>query len=74
MEGSFTKGSFAKGSFNQDSSFGRDGSSSAAHGGGPTTRRPHDLYCWGYGGQGAVGNRAFRDELAPYLVSRLPPE
>ena len=30
-----------------------------------------DLYTWGYGGQGALGNAAFRDELEPFLVSSL---
>ena len=37
----------------------------------PATREPHDVYTWGYGGQGALGNGAFRDELSPYLVSSL---
>lgn len=34
-------------------------------------REPRDLYCFGFGGQGALGNRAYRDELSPYLVSSL---
>ena len=34
-------------------------------------REPCDLYTWGYGGQGALGNAAFRDELEPYLVHEL---
>ena len=37
----------------------------------PATREPHDVYTWGFGGQGALGNGAFRDELSPYLVSAL---
>ena len=31
----------------------------------------YDVWSWGFGGCGALGNRAFRDELAPYLVSEL---
>ena len=34
-------------------------------------REAFDLYCWGYGGNGALGNSAFRDELTPYLVEEL---
>ena len=34
-------------------------------------REAFDVYCWGHGGQGALGNSAFRDELEPYLVSSL---
>ena len=34
-------------------------------------RESFDLYTWGHGGQGALGNSAFRDELEPYLVSGL---
>lgn len=30
-----------------------------------------DLYTWGFGGQGALGNASFRDELEPFLVSAL---
>ena len=37
----------------------------------PATREPQDLYTFGYGGQGALGNGAFRDEISPYLVSSL---
>ena len=37
----------------------------------PIVREPRDLYCFGFGGQGALGNRAYRDELSPYLVSSL---
>ena len=35
------------------------------------TREPHDLYTFGHGGQGALGNGAFRDEALPYFVSSL---
>ena len=35
------------------------------------SRQAFDLYTWGHGGQGALGNSAFRDELEPYLVSSL---
>ena len=34
-------------------------------------REAFDVYTWGHGGQGALGNSAFRDELEPYLVSGL---
>jgi len=34
-------------------------------------RESFDLYTWGHGGQGALGNSAFRDELEPFLVSAL---
>ena len=47
--------------------------------GGGTSRRnqpdpalsAYDVWSWGFGGRGALGNRAFRDEIAPYLVSEL---
>ena len=35
------------------------------------SREVFDLYCWGYGGNGALGNSAFRDEHTPYLVEEL---
>ena len=35
------------------------------------SRESFDLYTWGHGGQGALANSAFRDELEPYLVSSL---
>jgi alpha-tubulin suppressor-like RCC1 family protein len=34
-------------------------------------RESYDLYMWGFGGAGALGNSAFRDELDPFLVSSL---
>ena len=47
-----------------------DRSSSA----GKARREDHeafDVFTWGAGGQGALANSAFRDELEPYLVSSL---
>ena len=32
---------------------------------------PRDLFTFGFGGQGALGNASFRDELEPFLVSSL---
>jgi hypothetical protein len=37
----------------------------------PAALTAYDVWTWGFGGRGALGNRAFRDELAPYLVSEL---
>ena len=34
-------------------------------------REPYELWTWGFGGHGALGNQAFRDELLPFLVSSL---
>ena len=36
-----------------------------------TQRNPCDLYTWGFGGQGALGNASFRDELDPFCVYSL---
>ena len=38
---------------------------------GLVAKEAHDLYCWGFGGLGQVGNEAFRDEVQPYLVLKL---
>ena len=45
------------------------GSTSDAGAGPPLVA--YDVWSWGFGGHGALGNRAFRDELEPYLVSEL---
>ena len=37
----------------------------------PAALTAYDVWSWGFGGRGALGNRAFRDEIAPYLVSEL---
>ena len=38
---------------------------------GLVAKEAHDLYCWGFGGLGQLGNEAFRDEVQPYLVLKL---
>ena len=34
-------------------------------------RESYDLYTWGYGGCGALGNQYFRDEVHPWLVLQM---
>lgn len=34
-------------------------------------RESYDLYSWGYGGCGALGNKYFRDEVHPWLVLQM---
>ena len=38
---------------------------------GLVAKEAHDLYCWGFGGLGQLGNNAFRDEVQPFLVLKL---
>jgi alpha-tubulin suppressor-like RCC1 family protein len=38
---------------------------------GLVSREAYDLYCWGCGASGQLGNEVFRDEVQPYLVLRL---